>query len=303
MRFDISYRMRFDYREAVWESQNEVRVRPRDDDRQRVLSYRLTPDPPGRVLSYHDYWGTNVDQVGVRHRHDSFEIVAEAAVETFESTTLVPSEDPSSADSEYLEPTGHTAWDGRIATLAASEVDSIDGRREQIEAVAGLVHRSLTYETGSTEIGISLPELVEGGKGVCQDFAHLTIGMLRSLGIPARYVSGYLFAADETDLTTTSNATVAVQTHAWVEAMTDGRAWLPVDPTNQSPVTERHVVIGHGRDYDDVPPVRGVFTGSTTPVVDAQVTIARLAPLVRTVTSDRRRPERPRRSDISAQQQ
>ena len=138
----------------------------------------------------------------------------------------------------------------------------------------------LTYRQGATEIGTTLAELVAGGAGVCQDFAHLATGMLRSVGVPARYVSGYLFAADETapDTGTADTETgdvVSVQTHAWIEAALPGWGWWPLDPTNGGGVGERHVVIGCGRDYGDVPPVRGAFIGSGTAEVDAEVVIGR----------------------------
>jgi transglutaminase-like putative cysteine protease len=122
-----------------------------------------------------------------------------------------------------------------------------------------------------------------GGKGVCQDFAHLTIGLLRSVGIPARYVSGYLFAADETSADD-DRAAVVVQTHAWVEASVPGQGWWAVDPTNDRPVGLRRVVIGFGRDCDDVAPVRGIHHGDSTPEVDATVEIRRMETLERTMT-------------------
>lgn len=301
MRFDISYRMEFRYPEPVWESQNEIRARPRDDGRQRVLSYRLTSDPLCRVLSYRDYWGTTVDQLGVRHRHDRFEVTADAAVETLPDAAAIVTDQARwrSDRREFLEPTRHTTWTEEISAIARSRVDPIGDAAGRILAVSELVHSLLRYASGTTEIGITPVDLVEQGTGVCQDFAHLTIAMLRSLEIPARYVSGYLFAADETDLGDgVQTEAVSVQTHAWVEAATDEGEWIAVDPTNQTVAGERHVVIGHGRDYDDVPPVRGVFTGPGVPIVDAQVTIARLSPIVQTVTSDRGRPDRrPRRND------
>ena len=211
MRLDIRYRMHFQYSEAVWESQNEVRVRPRDDETQRVLSSWLTPKPLVRVFG------------------------------------------------------------------AVSEL---------VLAVEAEVRRALAYEADTTDIGVSLAELLEGGAGVCQDFAHLAIGMLRSVGVPARYVSGYLFAADETVLDAEVADIVSVQTHAWVEAAVPGAGWHAFDPTNGTAVGERHVVIGCGRDYDDVPPVRGTFMGSATADVDAEVVIGRHAAEAAEVVAD-----------------
>ena len=115
-------------------------------------------------------------------------------------------------------------------------------------------------------MGIEVEEVLAQGKGVCQDYAHLAVAMCRSQGIPARYVSGYLFTRDDSIGPTSRTATWStVQTHAWFEAAVPGFGWLALDPTNQQEVGVRHVKIGHGRDYDDVQPLRGVFGGSVMP--------------------------------------
>ncbi len=296
MRLDIRYRMLFAYDAAVREEHNEVRVRPREDARQRLLAYRLTPVPAVRVLSFIDYWGTTVEHVGLVPDHQHFEIIAEAAVETRHVDPVDTAPLATLADDdfrhdqvEFLGVSNHVVWDQAVVGAAR---DAIAGTTEiagAVDAVVQEVRRILTYEKGSTEIGIRLDELVEGGTGVCQDFTHLTIGMLRAVGIPARYISGYLFAADETQLEPEHSAPVTVQTHAWVEAAVPGQGWLAVDPTNDRPVSERHVVIGHGRDYDDVAPVRGIYLGEASPTVDATVEISRMEPI------DRASNERPRR--------
>ena len=136
---------------------------------------------------------------------------------------------------------------------------------------------------------------------MCQDYAHLTIGLLRLSGVPARYVSGYLFAVDETapngvvdDHGAVVPDAVTVQTHAWVEAWLPGDRWLAVDPTNDQPVGHQHVIIGFGRDYDDVAPVRGIYSGPGRPTVDATVEIRHMEAVERTMTpqTHARRPDR-----------
>ena len=294
MRFDIRYRMAFDYDSAISESQNEIRVRPLDADHQRVISYRLSTDPAGRQLSMRDYWGTTVDHVGYRPWHRSFEVVAEAAVET-SPRRAVESDPPVSmlADDEwrlstleYLEPSDLAPIDDTVTEFAEAAADGQTTVVSLVEAMVAAVRERVAYEGGSTEIGDSPADVLEGGRGVCQDYAHLTIAALRAVGVPARYVSDYLFAQDETTLIDDGSDAVRVQTHAWVEAAIPGHGWWAVDPTNGGVVGERHVDIGHARDYGDVPPVRGVFVGDATATVDAEVVIAKLAPLVRTVTSD-----------------
>ncbi|MCY3650838.1 MAG: transglutaminase family protein [Acidimicrobiaceae bacterium] len=285
MKLGISYRMRFRYSEPVTECQNEVRVRPRDDDYQRVLSYRLTSQPQLQVLSVVDYWGTVVEHLGIRTPHTELELLAEATVET--ATRSGPAEaaaGPALDDAgfrlehlEFLEPSQHVDWHpgDAVEQRAAAAVTGAASVPDMVSAVLADVRGALSYEQGATDIGISLTELLGGGAGVCQDFAHLALGMLRSVGVPARYVSGYLFAADETSANAETAELVTVQTHAWIEVALPGSGWWALDPTNGGPVGERHVVIGCGRDYGDVPPVRGAFMGSGTAEVDAEVVIGR----------------------------
>lgn len=140
--------------------------------------------------------------------------------------------------------------------------------------------RALRYEPGETWIGVTADDLLTGGAGVCQDYAHLAVSACRVLGIPARYVSGYFFAHDDRT-GEVSGDTASVQTHAWFEAAIPGGGWLALDPTNAVQVGERHVTIGRGRDYDDVPPIRGVYAGVANARVDAGVEMRRMTEVVR----------------------
>lgn len=285
MRLGIAYRMHFRYSEAVTESQNEVRVRPLHDEHQQVLSYRLTSRPELRVLSLSDYWGTTVEHLGIRTPHTGLELLAEATVETEPrpapgeavAAAMLDDTDFQIAHLEFLAPSQHVQWAGgdAVEQRAASAVAGASAVQDMVEAVVADVREALAYRQGVTDIGVTLTEVLEGGAGVCQDFAHLATGMLRSVGIPARYVSGYLFAADETAQDAETSDVLSVQTHAWIEAALPGWGWWALDPTNGGAVGERHVVIGRGRDYGDVPPVRGAFTGSGTAEVDAEVVIGR----------------------------
>ena len=285
MRLGIAYRMHFRYSEAVTESQNEVRVRPVGDEHQQVLSYRLTSRPRVQVLPVPDYWGTTVEYLGVRTPHTELELVAESTVETRPrpapgtavAVARLADADFRTAHLEFLGPSRHVRWErgDAVAQRAASAVAGASSVQQMVEAVIADVRGVLAYRQGTTDIGVTLAELLKGRAGVCQDFAHLATGMLRSAGVPARYVSGYLFAADETALDAATADVVSVQTHAWIEAALPGWGWWALDPTNGGEVGERHVVIGRGRDYGDVPPVRGAFSGSGTAEVDAEVVIGR----------------------------
>ncbi|MGI9623071.1 MAG: transglutaminase family protein [Acidimicrobiales bacterium] len=304
MRLDIRYQMRFSYEVPVREAHNEVRVRPRDLLSQRLLGHRLTTTPAARILSFTDYWGTTVEHFGHVADHQELDIVAETAVETRvhayvenASISAVDAAEFIAANVEYLRPSPHVAWDDDLAHVSRDCISGFDDVHSVVDAIVANTRNQLSYERGTTHIGISLHELVSQGTGVCQDFAHLTIGSLRSVGIPSRYVSGYLFAADESalddlDADDSYGEVVTVQTHAWVEAAVPGSGWLAIDPTNNQPVGERHVVVGHGRDYEDVAPVRGVYQGEATPEVESTVEIRRMEQVERAMT------ERPRRRPV-----
>ena len=130
--------------------------------------------------------------------------------------------------------------------------------------------------------------MLAGGAGVCQDFVHLALSLYRSVGIPARYVSGYFYAVDVAGGGAPETEEIAVQTHAWVEVALPGWGWWALDPTNLQPAGERHVKIGHGRDYDDVLPLRGVYYGTSSHKLAVEVGMSRglLTQPVRTAASE-----------------
>jgi len=296
MRFELAYRSNFEYSELVSESQNELRACPTTDECQRLLECRVTVNPSARIHSYVDAWGTRVDAFGIRKAHLAMEVLVEASVETsprplptaaprMESLTV-----PEFVDShcEYLQRDRHT--DGGPLVCEAAE-RQLDLAGPDVVGVVLAIHRfvsmSMTYTPASTEVGIHVEEVLRGGVGVCQDYAHLAVAMCRCLGVPARYVSGYLFTdRDDSGADTTADR-VVVQTHAWMEAAIPGWGWLALDPTNGQLVGERHIKIGHGRSYDDVQPLRGVYLGPASSEVDASVEIRRV------IAEPRRQPHAP----------
>ena len=128
----------------------------------------------------------------------------------------------------------------------------------------------MTYEQGVTQVHTSALDALASGRGVCQDYAHLTLVLLRSLGVPARYVSGYFHPTENAPI----GAAVTGQSHAWVEAFTG--EWWGYDPTNDLPIGERHVIVARGRDYADVAPIRGLYAGGASSSVSVDVNVTRL---------------------------
>ncbi len=283
-RYDVTYRTRIIYDDIVSTSQNELRACPASDQHQQLVAYRVVTHPASRVLSYQDYFGTRVDAFGIREPHVALEVTAEASVETLPRPLVAVSPRRHDLESiafrdehvEYLSASDHTVWNGdihaageRLATITGDDIVGV------VLAIHRFVHTSLRYTPGATYIGVDVNEVLAKGQGVCQDYAHLAIALCRSVGIPARYVSGYFFASSDSSGAEVEGDEVTVQTHAWFEAAIPGWGWMALDPTNAQQVGQRHITIGHGRDYDDVPPIRGVFTGGGRPDTEASVEIRR----------------------------
>jgi len=300
MRLAIRYATRFLYAGPVWQSHNVLRACPVADERQRVLEYRVTTTPPSRIFSYVDYWGTRVDSFGVRRAHPRLEVVAEMVVDTEApalpawAAAMVSGEgtadvavtraalaapDFARAHLEYLEPSPHVRWDAELRRRAEEWIAGVgDDAVGAIGALYRAVGATLRYTPGATSIGVDVNAVLRERAGVCQDFAHVLIALCRSVGVPARYVSGYLLAHDSgRGEDEPPGGVVEVKTHAWVEIAVPGAGWLPLDPTNQRPVGARHVKIGHGRDYDDVLPLRGVYYGDAEHQLDVVVRMRELA--------------------------
>lgn len=171
---------------------------------------------------------------------------------------------------EYLEPTDYTPRDPELARVAR-KLKVGNGPVDTVLAIAEWVREQLTYRPGTTGVHSSATDAWCAREGVCQDYAHVTLVMLRAIGIPARYVSGYLHTEPEAEL----GQAVLGESHAWVDVWTGG--WWAYDPTNAIPIGARHVWVALGRDYADVAPLKGIFTGGGQSTLDVSVQLTRLA--------------------------
>lgn len=277
-RYRIVHHTTMRYEGEVSTSHNELRMTPVDEPGQATLEARIRVRPLTWSNVYEDHWGTQVMAMEAQSAHDVLEIEAISLVERSDVTVEAPdtgwevvrSADAQDRLSEYLAQTSRTAPPQEVADLAAQVADEPTPRAAAF-VLADRVHEALTYEPGITGWQATAAETWEHRHGVCQDFAHIMLGGLRSIGIPARYVSGYvtLDAAEVArgDSTPASN-------HAWIEFW-DG-SWRPVDPTNPGSVGLNHVVIGRGRDYDDVSPFRGMFVGPPLEDLELEITYTRV---------------------------
>jgi transglutaminase-like putative cysteine protease len=283
VRFSIRYRTEYHYDAPVVDNLNALRALPTTTPAQRAEESGVRIDPEARLIQHNDYFGTRVVEFGVSRPHERLTIDVRAKVETSEpppppesAWAAVAAGPYREAGAEYLLPTGDEPANGALAGL--EEAARGGGPHETLLRVTELIPDRFEYRQGVTYVGSTVQDLLDAGGGVCQDFAHLGLILLRRHGIAARYVSGYLFAASSDG----GEDSVEVNTHAWIEALLPGEgdapaAWVGADPTNRCLTGAQHVKIGHGRRYQDVPPIKGVYRGAATATLEASVKMTRLA--------------------------
>jgi transglutaminase-like putative cysteine protease len=268
MRLSIDHQTGFRYATRVKSSYNDARMTPAETDHQTVWSSRITIDPAAWSFNYTDYWGTLATTFEVHEPHRRLSVHAQSVVEThgddlaWDVDRRVAPNDlgwPALQDravvdkmAEFLTVNERTQPPEELSDLAAATT----GQPPRLAAldVCGVIHDRLTYERGSTKVTSTAREVWELGRGVCQDYSHLALGVLRSLGLPARYVSGYLHPGSGEP-----NTTVEGESHSWVEWWCG--SWVAFDPTLRRRLTDGYVRVGHGRDYGDVAPLRGTYSG------------------------------------------
>jgi transglutaminase-like putative cysteine protease len=278
IRLGIVHSTGFRYAGPVVTSYNEARMTPLTTPTQTTLEARLEVTPHAGTYRYWDYWGTQVTAFDVRAPHEQMTVTARSVVETFAApptTTEVGWDElrrPAGLDqhAELLATTPRTVLGGDALALA-TEVAAGLAPAGAAAAVCRLVCDRLDYVPGATRVTTSGQEAWDVGQGVCQDMAHVAVGMLRALGVPARYASGYLLP--RADLAV--GESVDGESHAWVEWWAG--EWQAWDPTNGRPAGVDHVLVGRGRDYDDVPPLRGVYSGPGGGELFVSVSFDRLA--------------------------
>lgn len=279
-RLRIEHVTGFAYEEHVGASYNEARMLPKSSQNQFVLSSSIDIEPSSGVNHYTDYFGTHVVSFDVLSVHSELSITARSLVEVRAREPVHRQLDwqelaRDAADAvdrvEMLTQTSSTRPPPELAELALAAAAEHDSPLAAARAIAAAVGEAVTYRQGVTGAQSTAAEAWEARTGVCQDIAHITLGALRAAGIPARYVSGYLHPKPDAEV----SEAVAGESHAWVEWFIG--EWQGFDPTNGIEIGDRHVRVGHGRDYTDVPPLRGVYAGSPRSRMRVSVTITREA--------------------------
>jgi transglutaminase-like putative cysteine protease len=283
MNFQIRYLTEYRYDAPVSDNLNSLRVRPATSSLQRTDEFSIRVEPEARMSRYVDYFGTEVVEFGVAKPHDHLVIDVRARVTTSEQPEheevgwdALATPEYNEAAGEFRLPAGNEPDDPQMLVYLDQFIDA-DTPLGTVDRLVEMIPDRFKYDTESTYVGSTVEDLFEAGGGVCQDFVHLGLMLLRRRGIAARYVSGYLWAAPEDG----GQDSVEVDTHAWLEALLPGEkapAWVGADPTNRRLAGETHVKIGHGRMYSDVPPVKGVYAGSAGAHLESGVTMSRLDP-------------------------
>ncbi|MBW2288262.1 MAG: transglutaminase family protein [Deltaproteobacteria bacterium] len=271
MLLEIEHQLTFQYDTFVNESYTELRVEPRRTPHQTLQSFYLAVGPPTAIWRYIDWNGNFVHHFGIPNYHDRIEVATRSLVETHPSgqaladaTDTLPIADATGPLLDFTTFGGPVIRSFELEMLhREAKVPTEAPLGEQIKSLSAFVLQRFDYVPEVSDYRSTTDHLLAAGAGVCQDFAHVLIGLLRLRGIPSRYVSGYLHVE--------SGGNEPSQSHAWVEAWSPTAGWLAVDPTHDQILDERYVVVAHGRDYDDVPPNRGIYRGKAGETLHASV--------------------------------
>jgi transglutaminase-like putative cysteine protease len=285
LRYRVTHTTTYAYDELVSIGHNEIRLEPRTTPRQRCLVTRLAIDPtPAALASELDYFGNRASFFtleAAHHRmrvtaHSELEIAPPPQPETTSAWDDVRSALPYDTSGECL-----AAFEMSLASplvpllpaFAEFAAPSFAAGRPMLEAVLDLtsrIHGAFEYRPGATSVSTPAIEVLEQRHGVCQDFAHVAIACLRALGLPARYVSGYIRTRPAPGRARLVGADAS---HAWLAVWCGDAGWIDVDPTNDQIAGDQHVTLAWGRDYADVAPIKGVVLGGGGHTVEVAVDV------------------------------
>src|ERR1019366_5417335 len=271
----------FRYEPAVRESVMEVRLQPRSDGEQRCLSFMLNVDPAANVMQYRDFTGNTVHHFDIAGTHKLVKVTAQSAVEV---QSVPPPRTSSVGDWADLDAliAGNDYWEMLLPSHFAHSNPELENLAKELRCerrgnplvllteLNEAIYKLFAYVPNSTKVDSPIEEALRTRQGVCQDFAHIMIALVRRLHIPCRYVSGYMFHRDEPE----KDRSLEGASHAWVEALVPGLGWVAFDPTNNLVGGDRHIRIAIGRDYADVPPTRGVYKGEAQSDLSVAVTVS-----------------------------
>jgi len=264
MRLQIEHKTLFTYDEPITEAYTEMRLKPSDVGGQHCLAFSLVIEPRGNVMQYTDRFGNDVRHYDVLMSHQRVSVTAISEVLTPQLLIDGEHELTPLDEHDYLSPTDYCPIDEDTRAFAKPYVEE-GNQLNTANAIMWAIFNYFKYEPGATDVGTNAHQVLTLKRGVCQDFSHLMISSCRSVGIPTRYVSGYLYDPKLTGADAAS--------HAWVDVFVPGPGWVAMDPTHDGQQTDRYVHVGVGRDYADVPPTRGTYKGKGEEELDVNVSV------------------------------
>ena len=288
MLFDVVHVTDYRYTNPVSEAYVEARLTPPHRPEQSVLSHGIGFSPDAGASDYVDYFGNVVTFYSMTLRHERLTVTNRMTVRTrppclpqaalalpvAEARQILASSLTDIFD--YLQPTQAVPTGGASIHWAKKFLRSGVPMGEAISALNRAIHGRFKYKPGATEVKTPLATVWKKREGVCQDFAHIMLSVLRTAGLPARYVCGYIETNPAPRRTGETGLVGSISTHAWVEILLPGLHWVAIDPTNNQWCGERHIAVALGRDFGDAAPVRGTFKGSGTQSMKVRVTMNRL---------------------------
>jgi transglutaminase-like putative cysteine protease len=287
MIYSVLHTTTFSYQPAVRESVMEVRLQPRSDGPQHLLTFQLDVIPAATIMQYRDFMGNTVHHFDIAGNHTQVKVTAQSTVE------MQPAQPPSNAEAGTWPDLDRTVadpsakedhWEMLLPSQFAKSSEPLQALARELRCerrdtpfllLAELnqsIYDSFAYVKNSTKVDSPIDDAIRTRQGVCQDFAHIMIALLRPLGIPCRYVSGYMFHRDEAE--ETADRSLEGASHAWIEALVPNLGWTAFDPTNNLIGADRHIRVAIGRDYADVPPTRGVHKGEAQSTLSVAVTVS-----------------------------
>ncbi|MBK8025082.1 MAG: transglutaminase family protein [Chloroflexi bacterium] len=293
MYYAVTHLTAFSYSETITDTVMQLRMQPRSDDLQTCVRFELRISPKARALSHRDYLGNTIHQFDIPARHRKLAVRAESVVETKHAAPLPAGLGPdawarveAALDDRDLFDMILPSHFARPSEMLAQFIANRGIQRgpdplRTLVALNRALYSAFEYAPNVTKVDSPIEHALEEGKGVCQDFAHIMIALVRGMRIPCRYVSGYLYyrSHDRDRTSGDRDRSSDGATHAWVEAWLPDLGWVGFDPTNDLICGDRHIRVAVGRDYDDVPPTRGVFTGEAESSLDVSVKVSSLPEL------------------------
>ena len=282
MTYLIRHVTSFSYQPAVGESVMEVRLQPRSDTRQRCLTSSLEVSPRANISVYRDFYGNAVHHFDIPGKHDAIQVVSEATVDMLPRLDIEGLKQSSWEELDELVSQGdywemllpsHFAHSTEMLLRLFHELhlDRHDQPLVLLKRINSAIYENFDYAPNTTRVDSPIDDALQTHQGVCQDFAHIMIALVRQLRIPCRYVSGYLYHGDKNQ-----DRSPAGASHAWVEAYLGEAGWVEFDPTNNLLGCDRHIRVAVGRDYADVPPTRGVHRGGAESELSVLVIVSKV---------------------------